>query len=257
MIQSRTPAQAANELRNSLGWAKPSDFTLDIVAGSLGISIKETKIKGAEGRIVMNCDGGIISISSDINNQQRKNFIIAHEIGHFLLHQDLIICSDNQKTLSEWHKKGQQETEANEFASELLMPTNLYTQKVHGKKLSLALIDEISSYFNVSMLAAFLKYVTYGSFPVMIIYIENGIVKWKRCSKDFPFQYLPINSQVPVYTVAGDYFYQDSFESQPEKVDAIEWFPEDFEIKQKKGWKLWEQCYKVSETGIVSCLWSY
>lgn len=257
MIQSKIPVKAANELRNSLGWVNPSDFTLDIVASSLGISIKETKIKGAEGRILMKGDTGIISINSDIDNQQRKNFIIAHEIGHFILHQDLLICFDTQKTLSEWHKKGPQETEANAFASELLMPSSHYIQKVKGRRLNIALIDEISSYFNVSMLATFLKYVTHGDFPLMVIYIENGIVKWKKCSTDFPFQYLQINSKVPVYTVAGDYFYQDSFESQPEKIDAIEWFPEDFEIEYKRDWKLWEQCYKVSGTGIVSCLWSF
>lgn len=257
MIQNRNPAIAAIELRNSLGWINPCDFSLDIVAGSLGISIKEAKLRGAEGRIVMNGGNGIISINPEINNQQKINFIIAHEIGHFILHQDLLICSDTQKTLSEWHKKGPQETEANEFASELLMPSGIFVQKVHGQKLSLDLLEKVSSFFNVSKLAAFLKYVILGDYPVMVIYIERGVINWKRCSKDFPFHYLPIKSKVPVHTVAGDYFYHNSFESTPEKVDAIEWFPEDFEINHKKDWKLWEQCYRVSDEGIVSCLWTY
>lgn len=257
MIQFDNPVIAASELRVSIGWINPSDFTLDIVAESLGISIKDAPIKGSEGRIIRNVNHGIISINSDIKNLPKRNFIIAHEIGHFILHKDLLVFSDTHKTLSDWHQKGPQESEANEFASELLMPSDIYHSKVHGKKMNLTLMQDVSSYFNVSMLASFLKYITLGSFPVMVIYIENGLVKWKRFSNDFPFQFLRINSQVPAYTVAGDCFYHNNMESEPEKIDAIEWFPEDFQIKHKKDWKLWEQCYKVSENGLVSCLWTY
>jgi Zn-dependent peptidase ImmA (M78 family) len=256
MIQYDSPADAAIKLRASLGWIYPSDFSLSIVAESLGVSIKEVPIKGSEGRIIINGNYGIISVNSNIDNQPRKNFIIAHEIGHFTLHKNLIICSDTHKTLSDWHQKGPQESQANEFASELLLPSGLYRSKVNGKKMNLALMKDVSSYFNVSILASFLKYIFLGNFPLMVIYIENGLVKWKRCSGDFPFQFLRINSQVPAYTVAGDCFYHNNVESEPEKIDALEWFPEDFQIKFKKDWKLWEQCYKVSETGLVSCLWT-
>jgi len=60
----------------------------------------------------------------------------------------------------------------------------------------------------------------------MVIFIEDGIVKWKQASHDFPFQYLVINSKVPVYSIAGDYFNNQTIETKPEKVNAIEWFPE-------------------------------
>ena len=115
---------------------------------------------------------------------------------------------------------------------------------------------EVSTYFNVSMLASFLKYVPLGSYPVMIIFMEKGLVKWKKFSEDFPFKFLPLKSEVPAYTVAGDYFYHNNMETEPEEIDAIEWFPEDYKIKYDKDRKLWEQCYKVSENGIVSCLWT-
>jgi Zn-dependent peptidase ImmA (M78 family) len=255
-IRSNNPFDAANDLRQSIGWIKPSDFSLEEVAGSLGISIREVQSMGSEGRILMNRNSGIISLNSSINNQKKNNFTISHEIGHFLLHKDLVFFSDTHKTLSEWHRKGPQETQANDFASELLMPSDLFSTKVRGKKLNISLMEEVSSYFNVSRLAAFLKYTSLGSYPVMIIFMENGIVKWKKCSGDFPFQFLPLNSAVPAYTVAGDYFYHGNLESDPEKVDAIEWFPEDYQIKYKKDWKLWEQCYRVSEQGLVSCLWT-
>lgn len=256
MIPKIDPINAAIELRKSIGWIHPSDFSLDIVAGSLGIEIKEIPINGSKGRIIMNGKNGIITIDEKIEYMASKNFVVAHEIGHFLLHKDLIVCSDTLNTLSEWYKKGPQETEANNFASELLMPHNQFCQKVEGEKLNLDLINSISAYFNVSKLSAFIKYVTYGAYPLMVIFMEDGYVKWKKCSLDFPFKFLPVNSRIPVYTVAGDYFYHKSSESEPEKVDAIEWFPEDYQIKYKKDWKLWEQCYKVSENDLVSCLWT-
>lgn len=257
MIPKINPTNAAIDLRKSLGWIHPSDFTLEIVADSLGISIKELPIKGSQGRIIMNGDNGIISINSNIDYQPSKNFIIAHEIGHFVLHKNLLVCSDTDKTLSEWHKKGPQETEANDFASELLMPSSQYIDKVKGEKMSLELIENVSSYFGVSKLSAFLKYISHGDYPAMVIFMENGLVKWKKHSSDFPFTYLAYNSEIPPYTVAGDFFYQNSSETEPEEVDAIEWFPEDFQIQFKKNCKLWEQCYLVSENGLVSCLWSF
>jgi len=255
--QSNNPCFAAIALRQSIGWNYPSDFSMEEVAGSLGISIKQVPFMGSEGRILMSGDSGIISINSNINNQKKNNFIIAHEIGHFILHKDLAFYVDNQTTLSEWYIKGPQETQANEFASELLMPSDMFCSIISGKKLNVALMREVSSYFNVSMLAAFLKYVPLGSYPAMIVFMENGLVKWKKCSDDFPFKFLPLKSVVPAYTVAGDYFYHNKIESEPEEIDAIEWFPEDYRIKYDKDRKLWEQCYEVSEKGLVSCLWTY
>jgi len=255
--RSNNPYAAAMELRQSIGWNYPSDFSMEEVAGSLGISIKEVPFMGSEGRILMSGNSGIISINSAINNQKKNNFTIAHEIGHFILHKDLTFYSDTNATLSEWYTKGTQEKQANEFASELLIPSDLFCSIVDGKKLNIALMREVSSYFNVSILAAFLKYVPLGSYPVMIVFMENGLVKWKKCSDDFPFQFLPLTSAVPAYTVAGDHFYHNNLESEPEEIDAIEWFPEDYKINYDKDRKLWEQCYKVSENGLVSCLWTY
>lgn len=255
-IQYKNPSDAAIELRQSIGWIIPSDFSLEEVAASLGISIKMVTSMGSEGRILMKKDSGIISLNSAIKTPHRINFTIAHEIGHFILHKDLAFFSDTHKTLSEWHTKGPQETQANEFASELLMPSGLYSSKIQEKKLNINLMEEVSSYFGVSRLATFLKYITLGKYPLMVVFIENGIIKWKKFSSDFPFQYLPINSKVPVYTVAGDFFYQNNLETQPEQVDAIEWFPEDYKIKYNMDCKLWEQCYPVSENGIVSCIWT-
>lgn len=256
-IQSDNPVIAASQLHNLIGWDSPTDYTLEEIANSIGLIIKKVSISGSDGRILINGDTGIISINSNINYAPRINFIIAHEIGHFILHKELgILFSDTVKSLSEWYKKGPHEQQANEFASELLMPELLFRYMVNGKPLNIDLIIELSNYFQVSRMAACLRYITHGEYPAMLVFIEYGMIKWKYCSNDFPFPFLRNGTKVPALSVAGDYFYQNRLEEKPEVVDAIEWFPEDFNIKHQTDFKLWEQCYKVSDNGVVSFLWT-
>lgn len=256
-IQSNNPTKVASELQKFIGWDSPDDFTLEEIANSIGLIVKFVPIEGSEGRIIMNESNGIISINSKIKYQEKINFIIAHEIGHFLLHKGISpLFSDSYKSLSDWYRKGSHEQQANEFASELLMPELLFRHLIDNKKMEMKLIDELSSYFHVSRMAICFKYVTHGNFPSMIIYIENGIVKWKRGSQDFPFPFLKNDSKVPALTVAGDCFYKNQLEENPEEIYAIEWFPEDFNANKQPDFKLMEQCYKISDNAIVSFLWT-
>ena len=255
MNLSNNPVTAAGQLRAQLGWQYPEDFTLEEVANFLRIFVKSGNIS-SEGRIVMKSDTGIITIREDISLQSKKNFIIAHEIAHFCLHKNLLaVFTDTHKTLSDWYRTGLQEQEANQFASALLMPETLFRKRIDKQKLSVALIREVSAYFVVSMTAAFLKYVDIGRYPLMVIFIENGIVKWKKHSTDFPYTFLELKSRVPAYTVAGDYFIHGRLEEAPEKIAAIEWFPDDFKCQKEPDTMLWEQCFQVSEYGLISCLW--
>lgn len=248
----------AREILGSVGWTKPGDLTIEEIVWSAGAFIKELPIGGSEGRILVNDQSAIITIDSGIDYEPKKRFVLAHELAHFHMHKHLgIFFSDTDKTLSEWRSKGNHEKEANDFAAELLMPSNLFIEKVKGNRLSLSLIEDTANFFGTSLTSTFLKYRNLGDFPVMIIFSEDNVVKWKQHSHDFPFQWLPINSEVPAYTVAGDYFSGNGLEDEPVKVDAIEWFPEDREIEKKKHWKLWEQCFQVATNGVVSCLWTY
>jgi Zn-dependent peptidase ImmA (M78 family) len=258
MNMMRIPERTALELQQDIGWLSPDDFTIDEVANSLNIIVKERPLKGAEGRIVIKGDSGVVTVDSSIRSKGKRNFILAHEIGHFLMHKDsLTLFSDTEMTLNEWYRKGSQEKEANCFATEFLMPQKLFSSKVNNKRFSLSLIEELSSYFQTSILATFLRYVDFGKFPLMVVFIENGIVKWKKGSQDFPFTWTSKDSKLPVYTVAGDLFYNNVGEDEPQQIDAVEWFYDDLEIERKLHWKLWEQCYRVSPNGIVSCLWTY
>lgn len=252
----RNPVQSATSLLNEIGWSQPSDMTIEEIAWSRGLIVKFKEMEGSQARIIMNDEEGIISINSSITYQPKINYIIAHEIGHSRLHRNLALFNDNEKTLSEWYAQGVHEKEANLFAEELLMPEELFRRKVKGKKLELSLIEETADYFGASKTATFLRYKTLGDFPVMIIFVEDGVIKWKSSSSDFPYKWLTIGSKLPAFTVAGDYYYSGVVEKRAAKVEAIEWFPEDFVCQRTENASLWEQCFPSSANSIVTCLWT-
>ena len=250
-------ALRAKELLKSFGRVVPEDMTIEDIAWAYGLVVTRKDMDGCEGRIVMNSDAAIITVNTKIDYQPKINFIIAHEIGHACLHRDnLPLFTDTDKTLADWYAKGSHETEANTFATELLMPADLFIGKVRKRKFDLPLIESVAEYFGASKTAAFLRYRELGDFPVMIVFIENGIIKWETHSPDFPFKWLPLKSKLPAWTVAGDFFYKGVVEKKPAKVDAIEWFPEDYNIKGNENQKLWEQCFPATQEAIISCIWT-
>lgn len=246
----------AQKLLDELGWAYPGDLSIDEMAWSCGLNIQSKEMDGSDGRIVLNDDGGIICINSAIQYQPKINYIIAHEIGHARMHRGLTFFSENDRTLNEWLAKGQHEKEANDFAASLLMPYAPFSRFVKSKKLNLKLIEQAAELFGASKTATFLRYREIGEFPVMIIFIENGKIKWRSHSTDFPYTWLELNSDVPPWTVAGEFYHKQKMESYPEEVSAIEWFPNDFKLKGNESETLWEQCFPVTKNSIVTCLWT-
>ena len=68
---------------------------------------------------------GYAVIVNDKHCEVRRRFTIAHEIGHFVLHPDLIGDSIGDDWLYRSHLPHIREEEANRFAANLLMPTEL------------------------------------------------------------------------------------------------------------------------------------
>jgi len=249
--------KAANELLNSLGWSKPGDLSLNEIAFASNAYIEERDLEGSEGRILMNGDNAIISIDSKVGFESRKKFILAHEIGHLTLHKGLSkLFSDTDKTLNEWYANGKHEIEANQFASELLMPSDLYKLRVKGNGMSLDLIRDTAEYFGTSQTATLLKFKDLGDFPISVIYMKNGIVEWKKESSDFPLKFLPRGSKVPEGSAAGDFFSGQGLEIAPVLVDALDWFPEDFKIDDHLETELFEHNFRIGNDGLLCCLWT-
>lgn len=131
-------------IQNAHDDAPPVDIKR--VARSMGIEVIEDyldpEISGQLERIARQSnemfDQFLITVNKS-HGEQRRRFTIAHEIGHFLLHKELIGdgVDDNKAFRSTpagnfYNKsiKPHHETEANNFAAKLLMPKYLLEQEI-------------------------------------------------------------------------------------------------------------------------------
>ncbi len=123
-----------------------------------------------------------IVYNTAIKSSGRINFTLAHELGHYLLHRmDLengkIQCK--RQDMFRWNSEyGQREAEANEFASYLLMPRNLFEDAIKNEEVSLHLLQHVANYFDVSLTAAILRWLQFTNKRAMLVVGDNGFVKW-------------------------------------------------------------------------------
>lgn len=81
----------------------------------------------------------------------RQNFTIAHELGHFIKHRDILLSGSHiDQVLFRDTENSDIEMEASEFAANLLMPKNKFDEYI---KNGINNIEELSKKFGVSSAA--------------------------------------------------------------------------------------------------------
>lgn len=138
--------------------------------------------EGAMVRVPQTANEWGILYNTAIKSPGRINFTLAHELGHYLLHRmDLaegkIECK--RQDMFRWDSEhGRREAEANEFASYLLMPRNVFENLIKGEEISLHLMQGAADHFNVSLTAILLKWLQFTTKRAMLVVGDNGYVKW-------------------------------------------------------------------------------
>ncbi|MEQ3662540.1 MAG: ImmA/IrrE family metallo-endopeptidase [Flavobacterium sp.] len=161
-------------------------------------------------------------------NTSRARFTIAHELGHYFIDNHRIGL---KKGLLSPHPSNNNENthfrierEADYFASCLLMPEEKFKKFILRKKFEFSIIKSLSEYFQTSITATAIRFADIGNHPLMIVFGENGKIKWKWSSEDFPFKYLLYSDKIPEDSVMGEYFYQNKQISGTEDIWPIDWF---------------------------------
>lgn len=149
-----------------------------------GAFYEESSMDGKDGRIVTFNGRSVITINKLITDTGKKRFAAAHELGHYELHKHLVVNADSHSDLCNWFQAGYHEKEANEFASELLMPQKIFREQCHEKKFGPDLIDHLSRTFVVSKTAAILRFIKEGNHPICVFCSQDNKVKWWQMSKE-------------------------------------------------------------------------
>ncbi len=147
-----------------------------------------------------------IIIKDDVPYSTRKNFSLAHEIGHFHLpgHQDQYKCSFSD--LHTYSPNKLAEKQANEFASELLLPSSFFEKDLAKYSLSLSSFNDIALKYNASLTATAAKFVKRTRDIAAIIWVQDGQIKWAFRSPSF--RWILRTGPVHANTYAIDFFIQ-------------------------------------------------
>jgi hypothetical protein len=135
-------------LREELGIVGKVEFNKFV--GDLGLSIKEVDSQGFDGALVRSAYEmkGIIFVKRSTREQSRKRFTIAHEIGHYVLHvaEERLSCGSSD--IESW--KGDQanpERQADDFASEFMLPSGEMRQQIGNEWPSFQLVTSLAGTF--------------------------------------------------------------------------------------------------------------
>lgn len=141
------------------------------VADSMGIKVTEeifptNKVSGFLKQLP---EGKVLVVVNKKHPEERKRFTIAHEIGHFALHALESLHVDDALTAQPAYFRDAEsskatklkEIEANQFAAELLMPSDeiqgFAMEKIRmGKSVDEA-VEELAKQYKVSMVAMAIK----------------------------------------------------------------------------------------------------
>lgn len=144
--------------------------------------IEPFDIDGVEGLLGRHPSGKKwkIGYSSRIQSPGRVRFTLAHELGHYVLHRELrdrFRCSTEE--MHDWDER-EIETEANVFASFLLMPLDDFRRQVAGQPPSIEMLRHCADRYGVSLMAAALKWTEIAAKRAVVLAARDGHVLWAR-----------------------------------------------------------------------------
>jgi|SRR6202162_1588331 len=215
---------AAFRISKQYGFLHPAEIRLEDLAWDRGVTVSNGLLIGSEGRLIRKGDRGMIRVRASENQLGRRRFSIAHELGHWELHEETqwIICSS--ENLRDY-KTSPLEAEANTFAAELLMPGHLVRERCEKSTPSLELLKSIADEFRVSLTAAGIRLLHFTRQECILVASRDRIISW----------WIPKTDRFGVWLRRGDSLSEQSLAyhafdgsvgaDEVEDVPTDAWFP--------------------------------
>lgn len=222
------PRSIAQKVLSDFGIDNPKDISIEDIVHALDIPLRFANLKGCDGRIIHDGGRSIIVINDQIQYQTRRDFTIAHELGHYLMHRNKLIQHNDSMSTMTWydsaikHQISIQEYEANTFAAEILLPSSTFEKETEKKPFSPDLIRSIAEKYRASQSSVIYRFVEFGNHPICVFYSKDNLVKfWKR-SSDFYYKIKECTKlQPPSDSVASEFFDHGSFYTGKEAKQEI------------------------------------
>mgnify|MGYP001566217621 CR=1 FL=1 len=250
--------KAAQGALKRLGLAHPAGFDLAELVWVLRpkLLVRDANLQGSIGRLTRQGSAGIITVSDTVWYPPRRRFVIAHELGHFELHDE----TNNQLALCTEADAGEQEDaharmpvterEANVFATELLMPKAIWEKRAEVRKPSVEIVRSLSDDFEVSFAAAMFRFVRLTPERCAAVWAREGRIERVASSPDFG-HFIESQTKLSKFSNANDYFLGRACSKTQDLVPASAWLQ-----RVGKDDDIYEQVVVIeSLKSTVSLLW--
>lgn len=187
----------------------------------------------------------------------RGRFSVAHELGHYYIpsHASRPVgwCGeDDMVTLADSAKR--YESEANDFAAELLMPRRLFATDASRRDPGFQAVVELASpaVYNVSVTAAAIRFVEVTKEACALICAQAGTIEWVMKSEAFRYRIPWRRDRLPPGSIGRRVDDGDEANGLPEALDPYVWL----EAEQRRTPELFESTMAIPTQGqLLSLIW--
>ena len=256
ILKNNAISSAANILKEFC-ITNPAEVELEDLAYLRGAVVRDAAMNNCEGRLIRSGLNGIITINSKIREPGKRRFAIAHELGHFELHEKANQFSNFvDQNFLEWYKTSAIEREANIFAAELLMPSERFKGACEKQEPIFKNICAVAEFFKTTLTSTAIRYVDLGPYPSMLIVSVAGKIKWSVHSDDFPYRFIKIGREVQKGTIAFDLFAGNMANKTHEMIMGSIWLTDDWSLPEDL--LLYESSILLpSYNTVLSFIWVY
>jgi len=188
----------------------------------------------------------------------RVRFSLSHELGHFYLpsHRDYLLSGRSHNSVTDFRSRSPQEIEADEFASALLMPRELFTAELKMKGRRFWTLSDLcrmaDDVFAASVTSTVRRYCQFDVEPCAMVISEAGRVSWARHSdsmKPLGMSYIEYGAAVPSLSRTAKLWSRlqasDSLDPVEGQTGAEVWYERPYRDR------LWEEAMPLGYTGLV------
>jgi len=257
-MPSRSQARGrALEIVRQLGITTPQEIDVENIAWMRGALVHELPLEGIEGRVVCGERRAVITVKEGIPEVGRRRFVVAHELGHVELHRgksQIALCTGDDLVYFYYKRVRPEESEASEFASELLLPEPLVRPRFEKAAPDLANIAGLAEEFRTSLTATSLRFIDLSVERCAVVVSEKRAVRWYRATEDFGYHLEP-GTPLNEDSYAVDFFSGKELPREMRTVRAAAWLSGE---KVGSRHQIKEQSWAMPRYGVVlTLLWIY
>lgn len=150
------------------------DLSPYLAAANAKLRAEELAV-GESGFTVTKASGRSIVTVNGQETRERQRFTICHEIAHIVLG---LPSSHEEVPAWSYAKRHINEIACDTFASELLMPYQLWLPRVPEEEPSIEVIQEMAEHFGTSFPAAASRYASLSERPCAFVTMERGGIRY-------------------------------------------------------------------------------